>query len=64
MTRVENKSAAGPDKGILNTWFGLNEQPGTGGAGSGLGVSVNAFLWRAALDTISSSTTLCREPLL
>ena len=50
--RVESQSV-GPDKGLLNQWFGLNEQPGSSGAGSGLGVSVNAFLWRAALDTIS-----------
>ena len=51
--RVESQSA-GPDKGLLNHWFGLNEQPGVSdGSGSGLGVSVNAFLWRAALDTIS-----------
>ena len=51
--RVESQSA-GPDKGLLNQWFGLNEQPGaSSGSGSGLGVSVNAFLWRAALDTIS-----------
>ena len=51
--RVESQSA-GPDKGLLNQWFGLNEQPGaSSGASTGLGVSVNAFLWRAALDTIS-----------
>ena len=51
--RVESESA-GPDKGLLNSWFGLNEQPGaSSGSGSALGVSVNAFLWRAALDTIS-----------
>jgi len=54
VTRVENKAAAGPDKGILNTWFGLNEQPGgSGGSSGGTGISVNGFLWRAALDTIS-----------
>ena len=51
--RVESNSA-GPDKGLLNHWFGLNEQPGaSSSSGSGLGVRVNAFLWRAALDTIS-----------
>ena len=51
--RVESQSA-GPDKGLLNQWFGLNEQTGaSSGSVSGLGVSVNAFLWRAALDTIS-----------
>ena len=51
--RVESNSA-GPDKGLLNHWFGLNEQSGASSrSGSGLGVSVNAFLWRAALDTIS-----------
>tara|TARA_E500000331_G_scaffold343438_1_gene378253 strand:+ start:533 stop:1066 length:534 start_codon:yes stop_codon:yes gene_type:complete len=50
--RVES-SAGGPDKGLLNTWFGLNEQPGSGGSSSGTGISVNGLLWRAALDTIS-----------
>ncbi len=51
--RVESNSA-GPDKGLLNHWFGLNEELGASSrSGSGLGVSVNAFLWRAALDTIS-----------
>jgi len=50
--RVESKSA-GPDKGLLNNWFGLNEQPGSGGSSTGTGISVNGFLWRAALDTIS-----------
>lgn len=52
VTRVEGKSS-GPDQGLLNTWFGLNEQPGSGGGGSSTGISVNGFLWRAALDTIS-----------
>ena len=50
--RVES-SAGGPDKGLLNTWLGLNEQPGSGGSSSGTSISVNGFLWRAALDTIS-----------
>ena len=48
-----NRAASGPDKGLLNTWFGLNEQPGTGAASGGTGISVNGYLWRAALDTIS-----------
>lgn len=53
ITRVEN-NYSGPDKGLLNTWFGLNKQPGdTGGGGSGPSISVNGYLWRAALDTIS-----------
>ncbi|MGB0553289.1 MAG: DUF3576 domain-containing protein, partial [Alphaproteobacteria bacterium] len=50
--RVESNSS-GPDKGLLNTWFGLNDQPGGEGSSSGTGISVNGFLWRAALDTIS-----------
>jgi hypothetical protein len=50
--RVESKASA-IDKGLLNTWFGLNGEPGSGGASSGAGISVNGFLWRAALDTIS-----------
>jgi hypothetical protein len=50
--RVESK-AGGPDKGLLNSLFGLNEQPGIGGAPSGAGISVNGYLWRATLDTIS-----------
>jgi hypothetical protein len=50
--RVESKSS-GPDKGLLTTWFGLNEQPGSGTGSSSVGISVNGFLWRAALDTIS-----------
>ena len=50
--RVESR-AAGPDKGLLNQWFGLNDQPGGGGESSATGISVNGFLWRAALDTIS-----------
>lgn len=53
ITRVEN-NYSGPDKGLLNTWFGLNKQPGDGGAGTGgPSISVNGYLWRAALDTIS-----------
>ena len=50
--RVESEPA-GPDKGLLNQWFGLNEQPGSGTKSSASGISVNGFLWRAALDTIS-----------
>ena len=42
-----------PDKGLLNTWFGLNEQGGGADRPNGGGISVNGFLWRAALDTIS-----------
>lgn len=54
ITRVESKTT-GPDKGLLNTWFGLNPQPGesSGAPGTGTGISVNGYLWRAALDTIS-----------
>lgn len=52
--RVESSASKGPDKGLLNTWFGLNEQPGSSsGNTSSTGISVNGFLWRAALDTIS-----------
>ena len=62
MKRVESQSA-GPDKGLLNQWFGLNEQPGaSSGSGTGLGVSVNAFLWRAALDTISFMPLVNADP--
>jgi hypothetical protein len=50
--RVVSKTS-GPDNGLLNTWFGLNAQPGSGRTTSGAGISVNGFLWRAALDTIS-----------
>jgi hypothetical protein len=50
--RVESKTG-GPDKGLLNTWFGLNEGPGGSPGSSSAGISVNGFLWRAALDTIS-----------
>ena len=55
-TQVKRVEAApsGPDKGLLNTWFGLNADPSnspTGGAMTGL--SVNGYLWRAALDTVS-----------
>ena len=50
--RVESEPV-GPDKGLLNQWFGLNEQPGSSGGSSAPGISVNGFLWRAALDTIS-----------
>jgi len=52
---VETAKPAGPDKGLLNSWFGLNEQPGdsAGATAPTTGISVNGYLWRAALDTIS-----------
>ena len=52
--RVESETTTGPQEGLLNTWFGLNDQPGTkSGGGGATGISVNGFLCRAALDTIS-----------
>ena len=51
--RVESQSNSGPDKGLLNTWWGLNDQSGGSAGGNATGISVNGYLWRAALDTIS-----------
>ena len=53
LKRVESDSKDGPDKGLLNTLFGLNEMPGNSGSSNATGISVNGYLWRAALDTIS-----------
>lgn len=50
--RVESKPA-GPDAGLLNKWFGINKQADGGGGNASSSISVNGFLWRAALDTIS-----------
>ena len=51
--RVESQSDSGPDKGLLNTWLGLNDQSDGSAGGNATGISVNGYLWRAALDTIS-----------
>ena len=53
LKRVESDSKDGPDKGLLNTLFGLNEMPGNNASNNATGISVNGYLWRAALDTIS-----------
>ena len=53
LKRVETDSKDGPDKGLLNTLFGLNEMPGNNASSNATGISVNGYLWRAALDTIS-----------
>ena len=53
LKRVESDSKDGPDKGLLNTLFGLNEMPGNNASSNATGISVNGYLWRAALDTIS-----------
>ena len=53
LKRVESDTKAGPDKGLLNTWFGINEMPGDSANSNATGIRVNGYLWRAALDTIS-----------
>jgi hypothetical protein len=50
----------GEDSGII---FGINKNRGdSGGAGSGTGIGVNAFLWRGALDTISFMPLASADP--
>jgi len=59
--KVEN-TTSGPDKGLLNSWFGFNDQ-GQGPEGtSGSGVGVNGYLWRATLDTISFMPLVTADP--
>lgn len=53
LKRVETDTKDGPDQGLLNTLFGLNEMPGNNASSNATGISVNGYLWRAALDTIS-----------
>jgi hypothetical protein len=53
LKRVESDTGSGPNKGLLNTLFGLNEMPGDATNSNATGISVNGYLWRAALDTIS-----------
>ena len=53
LKRVETDTGSGPDRGLLNTLFGLNEIPGETTNSNATGISVNGYLWRAALDTIS-----------
>jgi hypothetical protein len=36
--------------------------PGSGGAGGGTGIGVNAYLWRASLDTISFMPVASADP--
>jgi hypothetical protein len=49
--------AAPPDSGLGITLFGDSESDGTEGA-----VAVNAFLWRASLDTISFMPLASADP--
>lgn len=52
-TEAEPLQASGAQSskngGLLEAVFGTNE----GGGGGGTGISVNGYLWRASLDTIS-----------
>lgn len=57
-TYEESDSLFGP--GGLNLFGGGKEQPGGGGAGAGIGV--NAFLWRASLDTLSFMPLASADP--
>ena len=61
--RVESQSDSGPDKGLLNTWLGLNDQSDGSAGGSATGISVNGYLWRAALDD-EIDDGLMLEPVL
>jgi hypothetical protein len=59
--RVEN-TTVGPDKGLLNSLFGLNDAGFDSLAQGGTGISVNGYLWRAALDTISFMPLVTADP--
>lgn len=57
-------STQGPNGGLLSNWFGLNDTgqpPSSEGAGR-LGISVNGYLWRASLDTISFMPLTTADP--
>ncbi len=62
--RVESANTAGPDRGLLNSWFGLNDQGQVDKAAAtgATGVGVNGYLWRAALDTISFMPLVTADP--
>ena len=54
---VESKIIMKKDSGITILGFGKGDSDGTDGA-----VAVNAFLWRAALDTISFMPLASADP--
>ena len=56
--RSTGGSAIGGDGGF--SLFGGDEQPGAQGPGSG--ITVNAFLWRASIDTISFMPLSSADP--
>jgi len=56
-TSPEFRSEATPEAGLGITLFGESESDGTEGA-----VAVNAFLWRASLDTISFMPLASADP--
>ena len=52
--RVESQSDSGPDKGLLNTWFGLNDQSDrSAGFDNATGISVNGDIFGALHSFIS-----------
>jgi len=52
------KSASSDNGGLINTLFGGDEQTG----GSGGGIAVNSYLWRASLDTMSFMPLSSADP--
>ncbi len=60
--KTVEKSTAGPDKGLLNSWFGFNDQGQMSESAPGSGVGVNGYLWRATLDTISFMPLVTADP--
>ena len=44
------------------SWGGSNKKNDAGGAGGGVGIAVNSFLWRASLDTISFMPLSSADP--
>ena len=56
-TSPEFRSEAPPESGLGITLFGESDSEGTEGA-----VAVNAFLWRASLDTISFMPLASADP--
>ena len=55
----ESESIFGED-GI--TFFGGSDKEKPGAAGSGAGIGVNSYLWRASLDTISFMPLVSADP--
>ena len=53
-------SLLGGDGGI--SFFGGGDNGGAAGAGGGTGIGVNAFLWRASLDTVSFLPVTSADP--